>query len=99
MSGTKITLNRRGNLKVPHDPIIPFIEGDGIGPDIWAAAVRVFDEAVEKAYSGQRKIHWKEAFAGEKGYAKTGEWLPKATTDTIVNPFILIFIFNHSLSL
>lgn len=90
MSGTKITLNRRGNLKVPHDPIIPFIEGDGIGPDIWAAAVRVFDEAVEKAYSGQRKIHWKEAFAGEKGYAKTGEWLPKATTDTIAEHLVAI---------
>ncbi len=90
MSGTKITLNRRGNLKVPHDPIIPFIEGDGIGPDIWAAAVRVFDAAVEKAYSGQRKIHWKEAFAGEKGHAKTGEWLPKATIDTIAEHLVAI---------
>ena len=90
MSGTKITLNRRGNLKVPKDPIIPFIEGDGIGPDIWAAAQKVFDAAVEKAYDGDRKIHWKEVYAGEKANEKTGEWLPKATTDTIAEHLVAI---------
>ncbi|MEE9374277.1 MAG: NADP-dependent isocitrate dehydrogenase [Saprospiraceae bacterium] len=90
MSGTKITLNRRGNLTVPKDPIIPFIEGDGIGPDIWAAAQKVFDTAVEKAYDGDRKIHWKEVYAGEKANKKTGEWLPKATTDTIAEHLVAI---------
>lgn len=70
-------------LKVPDNPIIPFIEGDGIGPDIWAAAVRVFDAAVEKAYNGKRKIAWKEVFAGEKSYNMNGEWLPQQTLDTI----------------
>jgi isocitrate dehydrogenase len=66
-------------LKVPDEPIIPFIEGDGIGPDIWAASVRVFDAAVQKAYGGKRKIAWKEVLAGEKAYQETGEWLPEAT--------------------
>ncbi|MCK4698805.1 MAG: NADP-dependent isocitrate dehydrogenase, partial [Bacteroidales bacterium] len=70
-------------LKVPDNPIIPFIEGDGIGPDIWAAAVRVFDAAVEKAYNGKRKIAWKEVFAGEKSYNMNGEWLPQQTLDII----------------
>ncbi|MCK4700142.1 MAG: NADP-dependent isocitrate dehydrogenase, partial [Bacteroidales bacterium] len=70
-------------LKVPDNPIIPFIEGDGIGPDIWAAAVRVFDAAVEKAYKGKRKIAWKEIFAGEKSYNLTREWLPQKTLDVI----------------
>jgi len=70
-------------LKVPDNPIIPFIEGDGIGPDIWAAAVRVFDASVEKAYNGKRKISWKEVFAGEKSYNMNGEWLPQETLDTI----------------
>jgi len=90
MSGTKITLNRRGNLAVPKDPIIPFIEGDGIGPDIWAAAQKVFDAAVEKAYDGDRKIHWKEVYAGEKANEKMGEWLPKETTDTIADHLVAI---------
>ena len=71
MTGTKITMSKRGKLTVPKDPIIPFIEGDGIGPDIWAAAVRVLDAAVEKAYAGDRKIHWKEIYAGEKANART----------------------------
>ncbi|MEM7155361.1 MAG: NADP-dependent isocitrate dehydrogenase [Myxococcota bacterium] len=75
-----ITMTKEG-LNVPENPIIPFIEGDGIGPDIWAAAVRVFDAAVEKAYGGKRKIEWLEVLAGEKAYDKTGEWLPSATTD------------------
>ncbi|SEV94555.1 isocitrate dehydrogenase (NADP) [Chitinophaga sp. YR573] len=70
-----------GHLQVPNHPIIPFIEGDGIGPDIWRASVRVFDAAVEKAYGGKRKIEWKEVLAGEKAFQQTGEWLPKATLD------------------
>jgi len=69
-------------LRVPHHPTLPFVEGDGIGPDIWAASVRVFDAAVETAYKGDRKIDWLEVLAGEKAYAQTGEWLPKATLDT-----------------
>lgn len=77
-------------LKVPDNPIIPFIEGDGIGPDIWAAAVRVFDAAVEKAYNGKRKIAWKEIFAGEKSYNLTGEWLPQQTLDTIKEYIVAI---------
>ena len=82
MKPEKITKVHDG-LKVPDNPIIPFIEGDGIGPDIWAAAVRVFDAAVEKAYNGKRKIAWKEIFAGEKSYNLTGEWLPQKTLDVI----------------
>jgi len=85
MNGTKITTSTKGVLKlnVPNDPIIPYIEGDGIGPDIWAAAVRVFDAAVEKAYNGERKIVWKEILAGEKAYKQTGSWLPEETLDAI----------------
>jgi len=76
--GTSITMGPEG-LAVPADPIIPFIEGDGIGPDIWAAAVRVFDSAVEKAHGGERKIEWTEVLAGEKAYNETGSWLPDET--------------------
>ena len=68
-------------LVVPDDPVIPFIEGDGTGPDIWAAAVRVFDAAVGKAYGGKRKVVWKEALAGEKAFKKTGEWLPNESLE------------------
>lgn len=82
MSGAKITINN-GKPVVPDNPIIPFIEGDGIGPDIWAAAVRVLDAAVEKAYSGKRKIYWKEVLAGEKAFNATGNWLPDETLETI----------------
>ncbi|MEO0723901.1 MAG: isocitrate/isopropylmalate family dehydrogenase, partial [Bacteroidota bacterium] len=82
MSGTKITI-ANGKLNVPNDPILPFIEGDGIGPDIWASASRVLDAAVEKAYGGKRKIEWKEVLAGEKAFKNTGEWLPQETLDTI----------------
>lgn len=82
MSGSKVTIEN-GQLKVPNDPILPFIEGDGIGPDIWEAAVRVFDAAVEKAYGGERQIHWKEVLAGQKAFDQTGEWLPKPTLDAI----------------
>lgn len=78
MPAEKILMNN-GQLKVPDQPIIPFIEGDGIGPDIWRASVRVFDAAVEKAYGGKRKIEWKEVLAGEKAFQQTGEWLPAAT--------------------
>jgi len=78
--GTKITMAESG-LNVPNDPIIPFIEGDGIGPDIWAAAVRVFDAAVEKAYGGERGIVWEEVLAGQKAFDATGSWLPDETLD------------------
>jgi isocitrate dehydrogenase len=80
--GEKITL-KDGRLLVPDMPVIPFIEGDGTGPDIWNASVRVFDAAVEKAYGGKRKIEWKEVLAGEKAFQQTGEWLPQATLDII----------------
>jgi isocitrate dehydrogenase len=78
--GEPITMTDAG-LKVPNQPIIPFIEGDGIGPDIWAASVRVFEAAVAKAYGGKRKLEWLEVLAGEKAYDKTGEWLPEATNE------------------
>ena len=70
-----------GRLLVPSRVIIPFIEGDGTGPDIWAASVRVFDAAVQKAYGGERKIHWHEVLAGEKAHTRTGDWLPEATLE------------------
>ncbi|NNC92112.1 MAG: NADP-dependent isocitrate dehydrogenase [Acidimicrobiia bacterium] len=78
---TAITMGPDG-LQVPDNPIIPFIEGDGIGPDIWAASVRVFDAAVEKAYGGSRKIEWKQVLAGEAAFDETGEWLPEETVET-----------------
>jgi isocitrate dehydrogenase len=80
-TGSKITQDATGRLAVPDQPIIPFIEGDGTGPDIWAASVRVFDAAVAKAYGGRRKIAWREVLAGQKAYDETGEWLPEATLD------------------
>lgn len=89
MGGTKVTIEN-GKLNVPNDPIIPFIEGDGIGPDIWAAAVRVFDAAVEKAYNGEKKIHWKEVLCGQKAFDATGEWLPDATLEAIKENLISI---------
>ena len=76
-------INHYGKLRVPDEPVIPFIEGDGTGPDIWAASVRVLDAAVEKAYSGKRRIAWREVYAGEKAFNKTGKWLPEETLDTI----------------
>lgn len=75
-----ITMTAHG-LNVPNDPIVPFIEGDGTGPDIWRASVRVFDAAVEKAYGGERKIEWLEVLAGEKAFETTGNWLPDATLE------------------
>ena len=80
MAGEKITMEN-GALKVPNNPIIPFVEGDGIGPDITRAAMTVWNAAVEKAYGGERKIEWKEVLAGEKAFNATGEWLPQATLD------------------
>jgi len=76
--GVKITLTA-GKLTVPDRPILPFIEGDGTGRDIWRAAVRVLDAAVEKAYGGKRKIHWMEVYAGEKAFTKFNNWLPDET--------------------
>jgi len=70
-----------GKLIVPDNPVIPFIEGDGTGPDIWRASVRVFDAAIEKSYNGKRKITWKEVLAGEKAFKKTGKWLPEDTLE------------------
>src|SRR5436189_433872 len=75
---TAITKKPEG-LVVPDDPIIPFIEGDGTGPDIWRASVRVLDAAVEKAYNGKKKITWKEVLAGEKAFKQTNNWLPDET--------------------
>ncbi|MDY0405356.1 NADP-dependent isocitrate dehydrogenase [Virgibacillus sp. 179-BFC.A HS] len=80
--GEKIVVEN-GELHVPDTPIIPFIEGDGTGPDIWAAAKRVLEAAVEKAYAGKKQIAWKEVYAGQKAYDKTGEWLPDETLDVI----------------
>jgi isocitrate dehydrogenase len=79
--GEKIHLDAKGALAVPDRPVIPFIEGDGTGPDIWAASVRVFDAAVQKAYGAKRKIAWVEVLAGQKAFDATGEWLPDATLD------------------
>src|SRR5688572_31699854 len=76
--GTAITMHG-AKPTVPDDPIIPFVEGDGTGPDIWAASVRVFDAAVAKAYGGKRQIRWFEVLAGEKAFNKTGSWLPEDT--------------------
>ena len=78
MKAEKITLSG-GAIKTPDNPIIPFIEGDGIGTDIWKASVRVFDAAVEKAYNGNKKVFWKEVLAGEKAFKHTGSWLPEQT--------------------
>jgi len=75
----KITIDESGKLQVPHQVSIPFIIGDGIGPDIWRASVRVFDAAVAKCYGGERKITWKEVLAGEKAFNETGNWLPEET--------------------
>ncbi|MDY6792734.1 MAG: isocitrate dehydrogenase (NADP(+)) [Thermodesulfobacteriota bacterium] len=81
--GETITRHTDGSLNVPSFPIIPFIEGDGTGPDIWFAAKQALDSAVKFAYKGERQISWVEIFAGEKGYKQTGEWLPKQTLNTI----------------
>ncbi|MDQ3033015.1 MAG: NADP-dependent isocitrate dehydrogenase [Myxococcota bacterium] len=77
--GTAITMSKDGKLNVPNDPILPFIEGDGTGRDIWRASVRVFDAAVEQAYGGKKKVHWHEVYAGEKAFQKFNNWLPDET--------------------
>jgi isocitrate dehydrogenase len=83
-NGTPIT-RREGRLVVPDNPIIPFIEGDGTGPDIWRASVRVMDAAVEKAYGGKKKIAWMEVFAGEKSFKRSNSWLPDETVEAFRN--------------
>jgi len=88
--GTKITVNSDGTYNIPDNPIVTFIEGDGIGPDLWAASVRVFDAAVEKAFNGSKKISWAEVYAGEKAVEITKEWLPQETTDVISEYLISI---------
>src|SRR5262245_20833690 len=80
--GERITYDN-GQLGVPSNPIIPFVEGDGTGPDIWRAAVRVFDAAVEKAYAGERGVAWMEVFAGEKAFNRYNDWLPQETVDAM----------------
>jgi isocitrate dehydrogenase len=89
-SQNRITINSDGTLNVPDTPEIPFIEGDGIGPDIWHAARRVLDAAVQKAYGERKKIAWLEVLAGEKGFEKTGNWLPDETLRTIQNHAVAI---------
>lgn len=81
MTPQKITMGANGQLNVPDNPIIPFIEGDGIGPDVWSASKKVLDAAVAHAYGGKRKIEWMEILAGEKAFTATGEWLPAATLE------------------
>ena len=77
-TGEKITI-QDGKLQVPDQPIIPFVQGDGTGPDIWASSVRVFDAAVERAYGGSKKIAWHEVFAGETAFNQSNNWLPDET--------------------
>ncbi|MCB0403451.1 MAG: isocitrate dehydrogenase (NADP(+)) [Bdellovibrionales bacterium] len=90
MEAKKISYNSAGRMEVPDYPILPFIEGDGTGPDIWAASQRVFDAAVEKRYGGKRKIKWLEVLAGEKAKNQTGDWLPEATVQTIKDHHVAI---------
>jgi len=80
-SGGDPIVRRNGQLVVPDHPIVPFIEGDGTGPDIWRASVRVLEAAVEKAYGGRKKIAWMEVFAGEKSFNRFGTWLPDETVE------------------
>ena len=88
-NGEKVTVSN-GVLNVPNNPVIPFIIGDGTGPDIWNAASRVLEAAVEKAYNGEKQLVWKEVLAGEKAFNETGEWLPQETLDTIEEYLIAI---------
>jgi isocitrate dehydrogenase len=88
-AGSPITF-KNGKLEIPDNPIIPYIEGDGTGRDIWAASVRVFDAAVERAYGGKRKIHWYEVFAGEKAFTRFNDWLPPGTVDAIKDLHVAI---------
>ncbi len=86
----KIVMGSNGTLKVPDNPVIPFIEGDGIGPDIWRASVRVFDAAVQKTYNGKKKIEWKKVLAGEEAFEKTGSWMPDETMQAFKDYLIAI---------
>ena len=102
--GQKITMED-GAFIVPNNPIIPFIEGDGIGPDIWASAVRVLDSSVEKAYEGKRKIQWMEVYAGEKANEIYGPntWLPQETLDLIeeddpIKEVCKVLIINNTIT-
>jgi isocitrate dehydrogenase len=83
MTGEKIQYNNDGRLEVPDQPVIPYIEGDGVGPDIWRASVRVFNAAIEKCHGVKKKVHWLEVYAGEKAYQLKGEWAPEETIETI----------------
>jgi isocitrate dehydrogenase len=88
--GASISVDSSNKLVVPDNPIVPFIEGDGTGPDIWRASQRVFDAAVTKAYGGARRIHWYEILAGEKAFERTGEWLPEDTLRAIESYVVAI---------
>ncbi len=79
----KIAIRSDGSLDVPEVPVIPYIEGDGVGPDIWRASVRVFDAAIQKSYKGKKKVHWLEVYAGEKAFQRNGEWAPEETIEAI----------------
>ena len=94
MAGTSITMEN-GDLKVPNNPIIHFIEGDGIGIDITPVMIDVVNASVEKAYSGEKKIHWEEVLAGEKAFNAVGEWLPNATLDAMKNGLVSILSLIH----
>ena len=89
MNGQRIRFENN-KLVVPDNPVIPFIEGDGTGPDIWKASVKVFDASVEKAYGGRRRIIWKEVYAGGKAFRQSGEWLPQETLDAIKEYIVAI---------
>ena len=79
----KIEIGSNGSLQVPEAPVIPYIEGDGVGPDIWKASVRVFDAAIQKSYGGKKKVHWLEVYAGEKAFQLKKEWAPDETIEAI----------------
>ena len=83
MTGEKIQYNNDGRLEVPDQPVIPYIEGDGVGPDIWRASVRVFNAAIEKCHGVKKRVHWLEVYAGEKAYQLKGEWAPEEAIETI----------------
>ena len=83
MTGEKIQYTAEGKLNIPDQPVIPYIEGDGVGPDIWRTSVKVFDAAVKKCYGVRRNVHWLEVYAGEKAFQLKGEWAPEETIETI----------------
>ena len=89
MAGTPVTMEN-GKLNIPNDPVIHYIEGDGIGVDITTVMIKVVDASVEMAYDGQRSIVWSEVLAGEKAFNATGEWLPEATLDAMRSGLVSI---------